>query len=144
MLDILLVALVTIMIPFVPLLAFAALGKLRRDRRYKTTDILRIYAERGQEPPQSVVNAITLAMTRPPVPPTPRTPKPPKTRGRHFSDVARDVVIAAGALGIAWWRAPGPGEDAGALMILAVVVALIVAADAVWHFVAALHTVDGK
>jgi hypothetical protein len=84
-------------------------------------------------------------MTRQPVvPPAPPVPPTPKTRGRHFSDVARDVVIVAGAVGIAWWRAPGPGEEPGPVMILAVVVAVIVAADAVWHLVTALHTSDGK
>jgi DMSO reductase anchor subunit len=103
-------------------------------------EILKIYAERGAEPPQSVINALTVA-SKPAVPPA---WPPPKTRGRHFADVARDVVVVAGAVGMAWWRAPRPGEAPEAFMILALVVALIFAADAVWHFVAAYHTGDGK
>lgn len=145
MLDALRVILFLLAIPFIPLLGFALLGRLNsREIKVgaKAADILKLYAERGQEPPQSVLNALAASMTRPAV----MAPAPPKvkTRGRYLADLARDLVIAVGAAGIAWWRAPRPGEEPGAVMILALVVALIFTATTVWHLVGALHTHDGK
>jgi len=111
-------------------------------RRDKAIEILRIYAERGEAPPQSVIDG--LAVLRESDPNVFSNPPKPETRGRHFSEFASCSAIAIGAAGIAWWRAPEPGHNPGGLMILAVVVALIFAAGAVSHLVSALHIRDGQ
>ena len=102
----------------------------------RATEVLKIYAERGEEPPQSVIDALVGSATA-------WTPKP-DTRGRHFSEFASCCVFAIGAGAIAWWQAPAPGHPPGALMILAIVVALIFAAGAVSHMVTALQIRDGQ
>jgi hypothetical protein len=110
----------------------------------KAAEILKIYAERGQEPPQELSDAvITLAGGWPRPKATPALPRQ-ETRGRHLADFARDIVVAAGAAGIAWWRSPGPGEHPGTVMTLGIVVALIFTAGAVWHLVTALQMRDGQ
>jgi hypothetical protein len=119
-----------------------AVFKSRDKTRERTASVLKIYAERGEQPPQSVIDALTAPTTS--FPAARPVSQPPKTRGRHFADSARDTVVAAGAAAIAWWRAPAPGEEPKALMVLAVVVALIFSAGAVWHLVAALHSGDGN
>ena len=108
-------------------------------RKEKLVQILMMYAERGEAPPQSIIDGMAILRSS-------ATLKPPKpeTRGRHFSEFASCSVFAIGAAGIAWWRAPGPSEKPEALMVLAIVVALIFAAGAVSHLVTALHIRDGQ
>ena len=116
--------------------------RMSTKRREKAAEILRIYAERGEAPPQSVIDG--LATLRGSDPNVFSKPPKPETRGRHFSEVASCTVIAIGAAGIAWWRAPEPGHNPGGLMILAIVAALIFAAGAVWHLVTALQIRNGQ
>jgi len=116
--------------------------RMSMKRREKAAEILKIYAERGEAPPQGVIDG--LAMLRGGDPSVFSKPPKPETRGRHFSEVASCTVIAIGAAGIAWWRAPEPGHNPGGLMILAIVAALIFAAGAVSHLVTALHIRDGQ
>jgi glycerol uptake facilitator-like aquaporin len=108
-------------------------------RKEKLAQILMMYAERGEAPPQSIIDGMAILRPR-------STLKPPKpeTRARHFSEFASCFVFAIGAAGIAWWRVPAPGEKPEALMVLAIVVALIFAAGAVSHLVTALHIRDGQ
>jgi hypothetical protein len=109
----------------------------------KAAEILKIYAERGEEPPQSVIDAVSASVGGW-GPNAPAKPPRPETRGRHLSDFASCTVFAIGGAAFAWWRAPVSGENPGALMILALVVALIFTAGAVSHLVTALHIRDGQ
>ena len=113
--------------------------KSSTQRKEKLLELLMTYAERGEAPPQTIIDGMALlrssAVLKPPK---------PETRGRHFSEFASCSVFAIGAAGIAWWRAPGPNQKPEALMVLAIVVALIFAAGAVSHLVTALHIRDGQ
>lgn len=106
----------------------------------RKTDILRIYAERGEEPPQSVIDALSASDSGNGF----KWPMKPETRARHFSEFASCCVFALGAAGIAWWRAAAPGQGSQAFVILAAIVAMIFAAGAVSHLVTALHIRDGQ
>jgi hypothetical protein len=101
--------------------------------RIRGIDTLKIYAERGQEPPASLLEAI-----RPGVPPAPRR----QTRGELLSQLAFSVVMAVGAAGLAWWwssdQHPGHG-----FLILAIVTAVVFAGIAASMLVAALTARNG-
>jgi hypothetical protein len=118
-----------------------ALGVTWMQQRSKNRaiDLLRVYAEKGQEPPAGVLDAVHRVNWPPGVaaPPPPR----PATRGEHLSHVAGSVVLSAGAAGIAWWRAQI--GDMGAWMIVAVIAAIFFAGSAAARLVAALTTRDG-
>lgn len=119
-------------------LAFwAARSSARRSE--KLAQILMKYAEKGEEPPQSVIDGLAVLRPR-----SQLNPPKPETRGRHFSEFASCSVFAIGAAGIAWWRMPGTGEKPEALVILAFAVALMFTAGAVSHLVTALHIRDGQ
>lgn len=110
-------------------------------KREKATEVLKIYAERGETPPESVIDALLGSATL--WKQQPWTPWiKPETRGRHFSESASCTVFALGAAGLAWWQASQPGHHTGAFVIL-VMVALVFAAGAVSHLVTALHIRDG-
>lgn len=108
-------------------------------RKEKLAQILMTYAERGEAPPQSIIDGMAILRPR-----TTLKPPKPETRARHLSEFASCSVFALGAGGIAWWRVPRPGEKPEALMVLAIVVALIFAAGAVSHLVTGLHLRDGQ
>jgi hypothetical protein len=124
----------------------------------RVAEILKIYAEKGEAPPQSVIDALTgltagsfAALFAAPAEPhgeparqvAPLLP-PPKTRSQHFSWFASNLVLAAGAAGIIWWRSPAAAQHPDPLMNLALAVALIFAAGAAYHLVAALQMRDGR
>ena len=74
--------------------------------RTKALDVLRVYAEKGQEPPASVMAALTVAAVpkeQPAHAPPGMWPRP--TREHHMAHLAGSFVCAVGAIGIAWWRA---------------------------------------
>lgn len=82
----------------------------------KVLDVLRIYAERGDEPPAAVIQALTGVSGRPATPePTPRS--------WHLAHVAANVVFTAGLAGFAWWRYVETGQ-AGTLVIVSIFAAL--------------------
>jgi hypothetical protein len=108
--------------------------------KLKAIEILKIYAEKGQEPPASVLDAVHR-VNWPPGVPAPLPPRPP-TRGEHLSHVAGSVVLATGAAGVAWWR--NQLGDHGALMIVMIIIAVFFAGAAAARLVAALTTRDGR
>ena len=105
--------------------------------KLKAIDVLKVYAERGQEPPASVVDAVNQ-IGRPPPPPAPRV----QSRAEHLTHVAASVVLSIGAGGVAWWRAHQPVP--GGLMVWALIVAIFFAAAAAARLVAAISTRDGR
>lgn len=111
--------------------------------RSKALDLLRAYAERGEDPPASVVEALDAIATWGPGP-KPRTTTPSKpTRTDHLTHVAGSVVISLGSGWVAWWRMPVEGEPGG-LVITAVIVAIFFAGAAAARLVAALGAPRGK
>src|SRR5688572_15056682 len=97
--------------------------------RSKALDVLRVYAEKGQEPPASVMGALALATpvdTRAAGASVPPGVFPRPTREHHMAHLAGSLVCAVGAVGIAWWRWPDDGNP-GPLVIWAVVIAIFFA-----------------
>ena len=99
----------------------------------KVLDVLRIYAERGEEPPATVVQALTAVSGKPPM--RPSTPTP---RSWHLAHVAANATFTAGLGSFAWWRYMETGE-AGTLVIACIFVGLFFAAGMVARLVGAYY-----
>jgi hypothetical protein len=117
-----------------------------RSRR-QAFDLLRVYAEKGQEPPASVISAIGAAVSAGnpfgSAPPPPAGPFPRPTRANHLAHLAGSVVCGLGAAGIAWWRWPGSGEP-GALVIWAVIFAIFFAGSVAARLVGVFTTPSAR
>ena len=120
---------------FIPLMLSVMIPGIYRTwteyrERTKALDVLRVYAEKGQEPPASVTAAITaVASASSPftnAAPAPPFPFPSPTREKHLSHVAGSVVCGLGAAAIAWWRWPADGEP-GPVVMWAIVIAIFFA-----------------
>ena len=103
---------------------------LEHRTRMKGLETLRIYAERGQEPPASVIEAVTNVTNvygvrikwRPP-----QSMRAPQTRGNHLAIAAVNIVVTLGLAGLVWWRVSAYGEK-GPGIIVGLLVALFFAA----------------
>ncbi len=115
---------------------------LQSRSKIKAIEVLKAYAERGEEPPPAVADALARinwpfgAASGPPVP-------QPATRSVHLQHFAGSVVLTLGALAVIWWQAPAPREHPGWLMVTAIFVAVFFAAAAAARAVAAVTTPDG-
>ena len=98
----------------------------------KVLDVLRVYAERGEEPPATVVQALTAVSGKSP------TPRPPTPRSWHLAHVAANAVFTAGLGGFAWWRYVETGE-AGRLVIGCIFAALFFGASMAARLVGAYY-----
>ena len=121
-----------------------ALGStwIQHKARIRAIEVLKIYAERGEEPPAGVLDAVNQIGKAPPSAPA-HAPAGPATRTDHLSHVAGSAVLAIGAAGVAWWQAPEHGNP-GPLMVLAIVAAVFFAGSAAARLAAALTTRDGR
>jgi hypothetical protein len=114
--------------------------------RTKALDVLRVYAERGEEPPASVTQALTWVSGWPRKGPDPtdytrdRLGRP-RTRGGFLAHAAANAVFAAGLSGIAWWRYSELGETSPGVVV-ATLVALFFAASVAAQLVGASHAPD--
>ena len=115
--------------------------------RSQALDVLRVYAEKGQEPPASVTNAIgAIASAGTPfinAAPAPAGAFFKPTREKHLAHVAGSLVCGLGAAGIAWWRMPDDGEP-GALVIWAVIFAIFFAGSVAARLVGVFTTPSGR
>jgi uncharacterized membrane protein HdeD (DUF308 family) len=115
--------------------------------RSQALDVLRVYAEKGQEPPASVTSAIgAVASAGTPfvnAAPAPAGAFARPTREHHLAHVAGSVVCGLGAAGIAWWRMPDNGEP-GALVIWAVIFAIFFAGSVAARLVGVFTTPSGR
>ena len=102
-------------------------------RRMKVLDVLRAYAERGEEPPASVIEA---AYGR-----TPRQPPKVPTRGHHLAHAAPTAIFAIGLAALAWWRFSAFGET-GASVIVPALAALFSIAGMAARLVGAYYAPD--
>jgi hypothetical protein len=112
--------------------------------RTRALDVLRVYAERGEEPPASVLQALTpiSGWPRQGWPPQPAGTAPKRsTRGRCFAHAAANTVFAGGLSWLAWWRFSATGE-AGPGVIVAILAALFFAAALAAQLVGAYYAPD--
>lgn len=90
--------------------------------RTRALDVLRVYAEKGEEPPSSVLQALASASA------SGWAPKPqvddnrdrigrPRTRGGFLAHAAANSVFAVGFFGFAWWRYADLGEASTGVMV---------------------------
>jgi hypothetical protein len=115
--------------------------------RSQALDVLKVYAEKGQEPPASVTSAIgAVASAGSPfvnAAPVPAGVYSRPTRENHLAHLAGSVVCGLGAAGIAWWRMPDNGEP-GALVIWAVIFAIFFAGSVAARLVGVFTTPSGR
>lgn len=106
--------------------------------RRKGLELLRAYADRGEDPPESMVEALAaISAWGHPKPKV--SPPSDVTRNGHFRHVAGSTVIALGSAWLAWWLMPEDGAPGG-MVIFAVIVAIFFAGGAAARLVAALGT----
>ena len=115
--------------------------------RTRALDVLRVYAERGEEPPASVTQALSWVSG------WPKAARPaddnqdrigrPRTRGGFLAHAAADAVFAAGFSWFAWWRYGDLGEASTGVMV-SIFVALYFAASTAARLVGASYAAPGK
>ena len=99
----------------------------RARTRAKALDVLRTYAERGDEAPASIAEAVAAVTSGLKPGPRPRVGAAcPPTRASHMAYLAAVSVASLGSAGLAWWRMPQEGEPGG-LVIFAVFAAIFFA-----------------
>jgi len=137
---------------FIPLALSVAIPGVYRTwveyrSRSQALDVLRVYAQKGQEPPASVTSAIAAfaAASSPFINsgPTPAGGFSRPTREHHLAHLAGSVVCGLGAAGIAWWRWPDNGEP-GPLVIWAVVIAIFFAGGVAARLVGVFTAPSGR
>jgi hypothetical protein len=116
--------------------------------RTKALDVLRVYAERGEEPPASVTQALTWVSGWPrgvstaagKVDPSDNRDRlgRPRTRGGFLAHAAANTIFAVGFSGIAWWRYSESGQTSAGV-IVATIVALFFAASVAAQLVGAYY-----
>jgi len=107
--------------------------------RTKALDVLRVYAERGEEPPASVLESVTKVSRWGDYTPRPLPgERRPTTRGRHLAHAAGNVVLAAGLSWLAWWLFSLSGKTSAGI-IVAILAALFFAAGLAARLVGAYY-----
>jgi len=86
--------------------------------RTRALDVLRVYAERGEDAPASVLQALTAVSGWAHKAPGERRPQ---TRGGHLAHAAGSTGLAVGLAGLAWWRFSMSGEASPLVIILSLV-----------------------
>ena len=112
--------------------------------RVRAIDVLRVYAERGEEPPAAVIQALTSVSGWPKGAPTPDNRDRigrPRSRGGFLAHAAANAVFAAGFAGFAWWRYSDL-DEASTGVIVSIFVALFFAASVAAQLVGAYHAPD--
>jgi hypothetical protein len=99
--------------------------------------LLRTYAERGEEPPPSVLEAVARRPAH--VQPGQRAPK--HSRAAHLEQFIYSATMAGVAAAIAWWRqADGSGPQW--FVYAAGIFAIVLGVTAFAHLLAAISTPD--
>jgi hypothetical protein len=110
--------------------------------RTRALEVLRVYAERGQEPPASVTQALTWVSGWPRMAPDANDNRDrlgrPRTRGGFLAHAAANTVFASGFSWFAWWRYSDLGE-ASTGVIVSILVALFFAASVAAQLVGAYY-----
>lgn len=140
--DIVIVALVMGLGVSIPIL----ISWFEHRTRTRALDVLRAYAERGEEPPPSVTQALMSVSGWPKAPlPRPDDNKDrigrPRTRGGFLAHAAANTVFAAGFSWFAWWRYTDLGQ-ASTGVIVSILVAMFFAASVAAQLVGAYYAPD--
>ena len=112
--------------------------------RTRALDVLRVYAERGEEPPAPVLQALTAVSGWPRAAPAQDNRDRlgrPRTRGSFLAHAAANTIFAAGFSALAWWRVSATGEASGGV-IAAILIALFFAASVAAQLVSAYYAPD--
>jgi hypothetical protein len=113
--------------------------------RTRALDVLRVYAERGEEPPASVTQALTSVSGWPRFKVDASDNRDrlgrPRTRGGFLAHAAANTIFAAGFSGIAWWRYSELSQTSAGV-IVATIVALFFAASVAAQLVGAYYAPD--
>ena len=105
-------------------------------KRTKALDVLKVYAERGEEPPATVFQALTGITGG-----TPHLPGKPPTRATHLAHAAGSTVFTIGLAWLAWWRFSAFGET-GPSVVVPILASLFFAASVAARLVGAYYTPD--
>jgi hypothetical protein len=110
--------------------------------KMKAIEMLKAYAEKGQEPPPGMLDAVNRLNW--PVPPgPPPTPWGKQSRGEHLSHVAGGIPLILGGAAVIWWRAPyQQGDHVGPLMVAAVIATIFFTGSTAARLVAAIYASD--
>jgi hypothetical protein len=108
--------------------------------RRRGLDTLRIYAERNEEPPASVIETVTK-VTNVYGHNAAKLPARPQTRGNHLAHAAASTVIAAGLAWLVWWRVSAYDEK-GAWIVIGLLAALFFAGSVAARLVYAYYAPD--
>lgn len=100
------------------------------DRQRKALDVLKVYAEKGQEPPESVLAVLNRASA-------PGGAPPAQQRG-PWASVAFFAVLTLGFGAVALWFAQGDPQKAWVFIVGFAITAFAMAANAAAHLVQAL------
>jgi hypothetical protein len=121
------------------LILFVTIAWLQNLPKMKMIAILKTYAEKGEEPPAGVLEA--MGNIRGPSAP----PQPPRkqTRADHLAHFAGSLGLALGAGFVIAWRWPLDSQHPGKLLVVAICVAVFFTASAAARLVGALTTHDG-
>jgi hypothetical protein len=114
--------------------------------RTRALEVLRVYAERGEEPPVSVTQALASVSGWPKAPTLQATDNKdrigrPRTRGGFLAHAAANTVFAAGFLSFAWWRYTDLGEASTGVMV-SIFVGMFFAASVAAQLVGAYYAPD--
>jgi len=118
------------------IVAFGGAAKAGIDghrRRMKALEILKMYAEKGVEPPAAVSDPLLRELSAQPR----RVLGEKSERARHLERFAFSLFMAGAAAGVAWWRMDSGGEPKW-VFYAAVIAAVAFAAGALAALVAAL------
>lgn len=107
-------------------------GLLAHRHRVRTLEVLKSYAERGEEPPAAVLAAMVTSFS---APQAHSQPAAPMSRRSHLDHFILNACLAVAAAGVAWWRISDGGGPQW-LAIAAVIFAAFLGAAAVAGMIA--------
>lgn len=118
---------------------------LQQRTKMKAIEMLRIYAERGVEPPASVLDAVNRINW--PFPPGTQQPPPPRpmreqSRAEHLMHLAGNIGLGIGSALVIWWLATEPQPRLEWLLITAIFTGIFFFASAAARLVGALTAHD--
>lgn len=119
---------------------------LQNRTKMRAIEVLKIYAEKGQEPPASVLDTVNrINWPFPSNGAAPPRPMREQSRAEHLTHVAGSVCLAGGSAIVLWWQASElHGGQPGWLMITAIFTTIFFTGAAAARLVAALTAGDGK
>jgi hypothetical protein len=119
---------------------------LQQRTKIRSIEVLKIYAEKGHEPPASVLEAVNkISWPFPTNAPPPPRPMRDQSRGEHLSHLAGSWSLAIGSGLVLWWQAHDPHPQLEWLFITAIFTTIFFTAAGAARLVAALTTpADGK